>query len=147
MNKILYVCKQLINSELKEVFLTCYSKKDVDSKNKNFYDITNALKENGNNITSINLDSSFNKECDINGVDAVKKLSINLESINSKEDTIKIYNLPNIEYNEQYFTSDNNINNIILSVKYGSTSYKDLDSLKVFLKENGINVISVLANK
>lgn len=144
-----YIAKQILNlSEKNSVIgFACIGAKEASYKNDNFYQLTELLKESDMKFVTVNYDGTYKCNADIDATGICDSFSYNFHKVVIPENCIALVNLKPISGNESLFDADGALNKIIISVKYGKTSYNNIEKADRLFKENNIEVIGVIANK
>lgn len=144
-----YIAKQVLNlSEKYSVIgFACIGEKEGSYKNDNFYQLTELLKESDRKFVTVNYDGKYKFNSDIDATGVCDNFSYNFNKVEIPENCVALVNLKPISGNESLFDVDGALNKIILSVKYGKTSYNNIEKADRLFKENNIEVIGVIANK
>lgn len=148
-NKFLYIAKQIVKGEEKKhIIVSCPSANEFDFKNKCFASLVEALNTVSDDYYVVNFDSKYSGESNIN-IDTKNDItSLDINNIEgAAEHSLVIVNAPCIIGNEFLFTDNNDIDDIVLTVKYGQTNYSSLEKAIDILKDNGINLLGVVARK
>lgn len=144
-----YIAKQILNlSEKNSVIgFACIGAKEASYKNDNFYQLTELLKESDMKFVTVNYDGTYKFNADIDATGICDSFSYNFHKVAIPENCIALVNLKPISGNESLFDADGALNKIIISVKYGKTSYNNIEKADRLFNENNIEVIGVIANK
>ncbi|MGN0570363.1 MAG: hypothetical protein ACI4N4_07680 [Candidatus Fimenecus sp.] len=144
-----YIAKQILNlSEKKGVIgFACIGAREASYKNEDFHTLTEILKESDMKFVTVNYDGTYKFKTDIDATGVCDNFSYNFHKVVIPEKCIALVNLKPISGNESLLDADGALNKIILSVKYGKTSYNNIEKADRLFKENNIEVIGVIANK
>ena len=148
-NDIKYIAKQILTlSKIDNVIaFSCLAENESKVKNADFQQIVEVLKTSGINFTVVNYDATYSGAIDIDATKICDNFSYNFDNIDIPEGSVVLVNLKSILGNEELLDSDGKIKKIVLSSKYGKTSFNSLEKGAEILKQNKIEVIGIIANK
>ena len=149
-NKVLHIAKVLVKSYKEDKFIgfTCPTEKEVKAKNNNFNELSDALKQMNVSVLTINFDSAYLKNADLDLSGEFDGISYNIKKAENINDyDIVLINMLPIVGNEQLLIDNDIINCVILNAVYGDTSYKNFEKTMDALKESGMKTAGIISNK
>ena len=144
-----YIAKQILTlSGTHEVIaFSCLAQNENKIKNADFQQVVEALKNADKKVLVVNYDSSYQGIVDIDATKICDDFSYNFDKVEIAENTVALVNLKPVLGNESLFDCDGKINKLVLSTKYGKTSFNSLEKGAEVFKQNKIEVIGIIANK
>lgn len=146
---IKYIAKQILtlSQEHKVIAFTCLAENEGKVKNSDFQQVAESLKASDLKITVVNYDNAYQGAVDIDATGIADDFSYNFDKVEIPENTVALVNLRPVLGNERLFDVDGKINKLIVSTKYGKTSYNSLEKAVEIFRQNKIEVIGIIANK
>ena len=146
---IKYIAKQILtlSNAYSVIAFTCLAENEGKVKNSDFKQVVESLKTSDLKITVVNYDGAYQGVVDIDATGIINDFSYNLDTVQIPENTVALVNLKPVLGNERFFDVDGKINKLIVSTKYGMTSYDSLEKAVEVFKQNKIDVIGIIANK
>ena len=146
---IQYIAKQILNlfEENKVIAVSCATESELKVKNKNFAQIVSALKESKKDFLVINYDSTYKGDVDVDATSLIQGMSYALDKVEYDKEKPAIVNINPILSNKEMLDLNSDLNKVVLSFTYGKTTFKSLEELVEIVKDNGVEVVGVIANK
>ena len=144
-----YIAKQILTlSGTHDVIaFSCLAENENKVKNADFQQVADALMNAEKKFTVVNYDSSYQGNVDVDATGNCDDFSYNFDKVEIPENTVALVNLKPILGNERFFDCDGKINKLVLSTKYGKTSFNSLEKGAEVFKQNKIEIIGIIANK
>ena len=144
-----YIAKQILTlSGTNEVIaFSCLTKSESKEKNADFQQVAEALKSADKKFMVVNYDEAYQGAVDVDATKICDDFSYNFQKVELPENAVALVNLKNVFGNESLFDCDGKINKLVLSTKYGKTSFNSLEKGVEVFKQNKIEVIGIIANK
>lgn len=148
-NDIKYIAKQILvlSKSHKVIAFSCLGGNEMKIKNSDFQQIVEALKESELKFAVVNYDETYKGIVDIDATKTADDFSYNFDKVELSEDTVALVNLKAVLGNESLFDTDGKIKKIVLSTKFGKTSYNSIEKAVEVFKQNEVDVIGIIANR
>lgn len=146
---IKYIAKQILtlSNAHSVIAFTCLAENEGKVKNSSFQQVVESLKTSDLKFTVVNYDSVYPGAVDVDATGLIDDFSYNFHKVELPENTVALVNLKPVLGNERFFDIDGKINKLIISTKYGKTTYNSLEKAVEVFKQNKIDVIGIIANK